>query len=225
MHAISHSTAKPWTHWTADTSFVHCSRLILPCARYVLLLVRGARFTIMCSTTSASVLRFCAQTHNTAPPPPHTHKHTRLPQLLHLMMAKLHLSSHKLDDGDGEYKIAGHFDQGISCKQLAKTFRSKHPAIEYLSTIIVYCSLIKRKFSLSVRHNYEPLQQQLSFDNRSEATRFALGRHRAVPAVCSTYLHICIAFCIFQELQEYFSTLARPAPLGASSMVVLGLQG
>lgn len=64
------------------TPFGHHSRLILPCARYVLLLVLGARFTIMCSTTNASVLRFCAQRYNTTQLTQQTHSTLSLPQLL-----------------------------------------------------------------------------------------------------------------------------------------------
>ena len=45
-----------------------------------------------------------------------------------------------------------------SCKHLTKTFGSKRPAIEYLSTV-VYCS--SSDISLSVSFHYEPLQHQV----------------------------------------------------------------
>lgn len=38
------------------------------------------------------------------------------------------------------------------------------------------------------------------------------------------YLDVCIALCILQELQKNVSALVWPAPLGASSMVILSLQ-
>ena len=38
------------------------------------------------------------------------------------------------------------------------------------------------------------------------------------------YLDVCIALCILQQLQENVSALARPAALGACSMVALSLQ-